>query len=80
MSISGRVLPTALYDLACQLFPSDGPLAMRRLEDALSADDLRRLAVIVVDDGIEAARRFYMSRPRRLRKLRVVVGRPAYER
>ena len=65
--MSVRILPQIVYELACQLYPADGPNAIRRLVDGLSEHDLRMMATIALRDGPDAALAFYHTRPRRLR-------------
>ncbi|MBU3989789.1 MAG: hypothetical protein KJ702_10810 [Gammaproteobacteria bacterium] len=69
-----RTLPEAIYDLAVKIYPCAGPDAVRRLVDSLSGHDLRMLETIALRDGPEAAEQFYLSRPRRLRVIKVGLG------
>jgi hypothetical protein len=72
-----HVLPDAIYDLACRIFPGDAG-AIRRLTDALSDHDLKMLATIALRDGPAAAERYYLSRPRRLRVIKAGIGRELF--
>lgn len=64
-----RALPEALVETAYRIFKSDPLHALDRLVASLTGDDLQQMAVIALRDGVDAAERFYRSRPHRFRRI-----------